>query len=419
MEQLDLTKILNRKHIENEILNFLNNFEKSKTDISIKRGLYLYGVSGIGKTYLIKDILKKNNYDIIYYDSSDVRNKTIIENITVNTMSDVNVLSMFNKQKKKIVVVMDEIGGMNTGDKGGINQLIKLIRQKKTKNQKKEKYTLNPIICISNPHVDKKILELRKVCYEVELLKPTNEQIIKILKNLLPKFDENKLKLVSNFVSCDLRKIEFVYNLFKNENNLKILNYYKNIFKDKYFENDTKEIIKELYKNNYNLEDHNLIISETDRTSIALLYHENIIELLKKGNLNKNIKFYEKILDNICFSDYYDRITFQKQIWCFNEMTSLLKTFYNNKLLHENIENIKVPNDIRFTKVLTKYSTEYNNSTFLQNLCQKLNIDLSDLKLLFTKFKNNYTKEEIYNKLEQYDITNLEINRVIRFYKLE
>lgn len=419
MEQLDLTKLLNRKHIENEILNFLNNFEKSKTDISIKRGLYLYGVSGIGKTYLIKDILKKNNYDIIYYDSSDVRNKTIIENITVNTMSDVNVLSMFKKQKKKIVVVMDEIGGMNTGDKGGINQLIKLIRQKKTKNQKKEKYTLNPIICISNPHVDKKILELRKVCYEMELLKPTNEQIINILKNLLPKFSENNVKLISNFVSCDLRKIKFVYNLFKSENNFKILKYYKNIFKDKYFENDTKEIIKDLYKNNYKLEDHNLIISETDRTSIALLYHENIIELLKNGNIHKNIKFYEEILDNICFSDYYDRITFQKQIWCFNEMTSMLKTFYNNKLLHENIENINVPNEIRFTKVLTKYSTEYNNSTFLQNLCQKLNIDLSDLKLLFTQLKNNYSNVEIYNKLEQFDITNLEINRVIRFYKLE
>ena len=70
-------------------------------------------------------------------------------------MSDVNVLSMFQKKTKKIVIVMDEIGGMNTGDKGGINQLIKLIRQKKTKNQKKEKYTLNPIICISNVQVDK------------------------------------------------------------------------------------------------------------------------------------------------------------------------------------------------------------------------------------------------------------------------
>ena len=31
---------------------------------------------------------------------------------------------------------MDEIDGMNNGDKGGLNTLIKLIRQKKQKNKK-------------------------------------------------------------------------------------------------------------------------------------------------------------------------------------------------------------------------------------------------------------------------------------------
>ena len=33
------------------------------------------------------------------------------------------------------------------------------------------------------------------------------------------------------------------------------------------------------------------------------------------------------VLDNMCFADYIDRITFQKQIWIFNEMSSLIKTF--------------------------------------------------------------------------------------------
>ena len=419
MDQLDLIKLLDRQNVEKEILRFLKTFDNEKKSLLTKRGLYLYGASGTGKTYLIKDILKKHNYDIIYYDASDVRNKSIIENITFNTMSDVNVLSMFKKKQKKIVIVMDEIGGMNTGDKGGINQLIKLIRQKKTKSQKKEKYTLNPIICISNPHVDKKILELRKVCTEVELKTPTNQQIHKILKNLIPDIDESNLHLLTKYVSCDLRKVEFIYKLFKNENELNILNNYDLFFKAKYFENDTKQIIKKLYQTDFKMDDHMNLISETDRTSIALLYHENIIDVLKKKERKKNIDFYIKILDNICFSDYFDRITFQKQIWCFNEMTSLLKTFYNNKLLHENIKHRNIPEEIRFTKVLTKYSTEYNNSTFLQNLCQKLNIGLSDLKLLIISLKNNHSMEEIYKKLEMYDLTNLEINRIMRFYKLE
>ena len=39
---------------------------------------------------------------------------------------------------------MDEIDGMNSGDKGGINSLIKLIRPKKNKETKKRRYNHDP-----------------------------------------------------------------------------------------------------------------------------------------------------------------------------------------------------------------------------------------------------------------------------------
>jgi hypothetical protein len=65
-------------------------------------------------------------------------------------------MSLFNKKIRKIAIIMDEIDGMNNGDKGGINALIKLIRPKKTKKQKLEEVTINPIICIGNYKIDKK-----------------------------------------------------------------------------------------------------------------------------------------------------------------------------------------------------------------------------------------------------------------------
>ena len=76
-------------------------------------------------------------------------------------------------------------------------------------------------------------------------------------------------------------------------------------------------------------------MNETDRTSVGLLYHENIIDVLEKIPKDETIPFYNKILNNICFADYIDRITFLKQIWIFNEMSSLVKTFYNNHLYHK------------------------------------------------------------------------------------
>ena len=101
MDKLDLDTILGREDVIQTVLSFLKEFDENKKNLLTMRGLYLYGSSGIGKTQLIKNILKNNNYDMIYYDASDVRNKSIIENITYNTMSDVNVLSMFQKKKEE------------------------------------------------------------------------------------------------------------------------------------------------------------------------------------------------------------------------------------------------------------------------------------------------------------------------------
>ena len=161
-------------------------------------------------------------------------------------------------------------------------------------------------------------------------------------------------------------------------------------------------------------------MNETDRTSVGLLYHENIIDVLENIPKNDSIPFYNNILDNICFSDYIDRITFQKQIWIFNEMSSLIKTFYNNHLYQKKYgeKNIKFnPSDVRFTKVLTKYSTEYNNSIFIQNLCKQLNMDIKDMFSLWINLQNKYSIEEIVELFdnENYEINKLDINRIYRF----
>jgi uncharacterized protein YdiU (UPF0061 family) len=119
----------------------------------------------------------------------------------------------------------------------------------------------------------------------------------------------------------------------------------------------------------------------------------------------------------MCFSDYIDRITFQKQIWQFNEMSSLIKTFKNNKLYHESFKKKQKydPTEVRFTKVLTKYSTEYNNSLFIQNLCQQLGMDKKDLFSFFLELKNNFDDNQLLLLFENYEITKLDINRIYRY----
>jgi SpoVK/Ycf46/Vps4 family AAA+-type ATPase len=420
MEALNINNLLNREDEANKIKEILKDFELNKHNLATKKGIYIYGDPGSGKSSFIVSILKELNYDVIKYDAGDIRNKSIIDTITKHNMSDKNIMSLFHKKIKRLAIVMDEIDGMNNGDKGGINALIKIIRPKKTKKQRQEEITLNPIICIGNYHIDKKIKELMKVCNVIELKSPTKPQMLNLINILLPLLDENIKASIITFIQGDLRKLNTIYDLYKNKQSILNSNIIKNIFLMKSYNDDTRKITKKLINSNYSIDEHLTIMNETDRTIVGLLWHENIIDVIGKMKKEDSIPFYLKILDNMCFADYIDRITFQKQIWQFNEMSSLIKTFKNNEIYHETFSKKKLkfnPAEVRFTKVLTKYSTEYNNSIFIQNLCQQLSMDKKDLFGFFLDIKNKYEPDSIDSNMlfENYEISKLDINRIYRY----
>ena len=424
-----MNPLLEREHISDQIKQFLLNFDTQSKNVTFKKGIYLFGSPGSGKTQFIMDILNEMNYDVIKYDAGDVRNKALIETITSNNISSRNVLQMMNKQVKKIVIVMDEIDGMNNGDKGGITSLIKLIRQKKTKKQKLEHVTLNPIICISNYYVDKKIKELIKVCNTFELKMPTNIQISEIIDINMPELTNNAVLKTNiiNYIQGDLRKFNFIQDIYKKTPHLihdKMMN---NLLELKSYNEDSKQITRNLINSYCPIETHNLFMNETDRTIVALLYHENIVDTISKYPVTQTYPFYLKILNNMCYADYIDRITFQSQIWIFNEMSSLIKTFYNNKIYHDTFPENKEKFStmvIRFTKVLTKYSTEYNNFLFIYNLCQEMDMDKKDLIAFFQELRiingnEFYNNSEVLGQIEflfeKYNINKLDIKRVYRY----
>jgi len=426
MENININKLLKREDKVKFVKDILVNFELNKNNLLFKKGIYIYGEPGTGKTKFITNILKELNYDVIKYDAGDIRNKAVIDEITKHNMSDKNIMSIFNNKIKKIAIIMDEIDGMNSGDKGGINTLIKLIRPKKTKKQKMEEISMNPIICIGNYKIDKKIKELMKVCNVVELSNPNKPQMLSLVENMLPNLDSGVNNKIIDYVQYDLRKLNNIYNIYMNKPEIFSTNIINNIFQIKSYNDDTKKITYNLLNEYHGIEKHNNIMNETDRTSVGLLWHENIIDNLEKIEKAKTIPFYIKQLENVCFADYIDRITFQKQIWQFNEMSSLIKTMKNNKLYHSYIKTLKkevhikkskptLSNDIRFTKVLTKYSTEYNNSIFIQELCQKLSMDKKDLLGFFMLIKNSYDENQIISLFDNYEISKLDINRIYRY----
>ena len=216
MDLLNFNNILGREQIAISIKNILSHFNQHKSDLTFKRGIYVYGAPGIGKTEFIIGILKELNYDIVKYDAGDIRNKSIIDTITKHNMADKSVISLLNKKIKPIAIIMDEIDGMNNGDKGGINSLIRIIRPKKTKKQQNEEITFNPIICISSYHVDKKIKELMKVCNLFEIKSPSDSQLQFIIKSLMPDLDDYLMENIITYLQGDLRKLSSIYKIYQN-----------------------------------------------------------------------------------------------------------------------------------------------------------------------------------------------------------
>jgi len=113
-----------------------------------------------------------------------------------------------------------------------------------------------------------------------------------------------------------------------------------------------------------------------DKNIISLCYHENII-----NHIQQNTHYYEEFLNQFCHGDYYDRLSFQKQLWQFNEMTFHLKVVNNHHLLKSYAfpETIQDEQEVLFTKILTKFSNEYSNLNFLIGLCRKLNCQKEEL----------------------------------------
>lgn len=355
-----------------QIAEFLHTFEKNITDPLLKRGLYVMGGTGVGKTTLVKNTLLSLHYDYVYYNSGDVRNKSTVTKYILQQTSKINVFSMMSKCTKKVAIIMDDIDGMVGGgdksDKGGISAIVALIRPKKTKKQKKDPLVTIPVICIGTHKSGKKLDELKNICHSISIPTPTFDDmrplIVKQLTMCGYKITDKLIEQAYVYTQGDLRRItHFAPNVLNNMYCAVTMS-------------DNKRCTQQLFTNCHPLSAHSDIINETDRTSVGLLWHENVIKPYLAGKAP--LPFYIQQLNRICKADVMDRIMFQRQVWQLNEISSIIKTFHNHYSYHTAGYNYAV-NTIDFTKILTKFSTEYHNILFIQHILNVVKVDKKDL----------------------------------------
>ncbi|CAL4061186.1 unnamed protein product, partial [Meganyctiphanes norvegica] len=132
----------------------------------------LSGPPGVGKTTTAHLVCKTAGFDFVEFNASDARSKKALDQVVSELLSNTS-LSGFAAGKttggtsKKHALVMDEVDGMSGNeDRGGVQELIGLIKKSKV-----------PIICMCNDRNHPKIRSLANHTYDLRFYKPRIEQI--------------------------------------------------------------------------------------------------------------------------------------------------------------------------------------------------------------------------------------------------
>jgi len=421
--------LINKQEIQKAI-QWIQNYKNNIPDT--KRVLLILGPTGVGKTLLADILFNEYNYQKIELNSSDIRTQKKLGEFLKKALSFKNVVDMFHDGNLPIGILMDEIDTIcKLNDKGGMNEFIDILKvndkyeTNKKKNKKSTKINLqdyiklyNPIICTSNDINDKKINELKKYSEVIKLNKPSNEDIILIIKNIYNKnnilYNENVLNNIADFCLGDIRQlIQTCYDLYtlSNENIIdnSIFNSFNKTYKPKTEDLQLIESTKLLFTEKLEIS-RSQILFDIDCLLTPLMIYHNSIPFIKncEDNSKKKINIFKNILHSLCIHDTIQTSIFEVQDW--DELYHLA-AFFGSSLPNCLLTNLKNKKDVQieFTSLLNKISQMYVNKKLLNSAkfsIKSLNYDNDELIYLseiMSYYFDNYKKTDNTNNLSDDD----------------
>lgn len=178
------------------------------------KAVLMSGSPGIGKSASISCIAKGLGFEVFETNASEARSKKSIEKILNVQVHNSSIKSMFIKDhkemkiNKKKLIIMDEVDGMSTSDRGGVAELIKIIKDSDV-----------PIVCICNDRQKASIRSLANHCYDLRVNRPMPISILKRMQyiakqeNLL--VDDKSLEILINSTGNDIRQIINTMQMWK------------------------------------------------------------------------------------------------------------------------------------------------------------------------------------------------------------
>ncbi len=197
--------------------------EKVKKSTAFKRAVMISGVPGIGKTTSAKLICQDLGFNVVELNASDARNKKSLKEEVEELTDNRSLKEFFTVKKaapttKKTVLIMDEVDGMSAGDRGGVAELISMIKTTKI-----------PIICICNDRSKQSLKTLLTYTLEFRYARPDKGSIVKRLEQICRQqklqIDTNALMHLVESLQNDIRSIINNLQLLSNQHEGKRIDY--------------------------------------------------------------------------------------------------------------------------------------------------------------------------------------------------
>ncbi len=184
----NLNELAGHFEAKQKALDFIKNFKSQK-----KRALLIYGPAGSGKTTLAHVFASELSFEIIELNASDLRNKKQIQDVMGQAAKQ---QSLFRKSK---IILVDELEGVSgTKDRGGLQELIRLIQG-----------TAYPILLTANDAWQTKLRPLRSKVQLLELKALDKKNLVfvlsKISKKEKLKISKDAIEILASMVQGDAR----------------------------------------------------------------------------------------------------------------------------------------------------------------------------------------------------------------------
>ncbi|XP_075356062.1 replication factor C subunit 1 isoform X1 [Mycteria americana] len=402
----------------NKLLRWLRNWHKNtsedgqaktnktggKDDGTGFKAALLSGPPGVGKTTTASLVCKELGYSYVELNASDTRSKNSLKEIVAESLNNTSIKDFCSGTSSSVsgkhVLIMDEVDGMaGNEDRGGIQELIGLIR-----------HTKIPIICMCNDRNHPKIRSLVHYCFDLRFQRPRLEQIKGAMMSIafkeglkIPPPAMQEIILAAN---QDIRQVLHNLNMWCAKD--KSLTYDEAKMDGKRAKKDIKlgpfDVVRKVFATGEEASRMSLIDKSDlffhDYSLAPLFVQENYVHVKPAaagGNLKKHLVLLSRAADSICDGDIVDKQIRSKQNWNLLPTQAIYASVLPGELMRGHMSQFPV-----FPSWLGKFSSAGKHDRIIQELAMHMSLRTQTCKRTVNMEYLSYLRDGLVQPLKDF-----------------